>query len=207
MIKENRSWQSVSPQECAEICDKIIATIAPKLQNEILLSNNRYKHLLNRIRELSILSLNRLIEFAKHSEFKPRALEQSFSLNSSMPPLIFDDDNGHKIEITGQIDRIDITDNYYLVIDYKSGSAFINLLQIYYGLKLQLLTYLLVAKNSADALLGNGDAIPAGILYCFLKIPLITSKAKLSTEQLHAEIDKKLKMPGWVLADPEIIKK
>ena len=207
LIKENRSWQSVSPQECAEICDKIIATIAPKLQNEILLSNNRYKHLLKRIRELSILSLNRLIEFSKHSEFKPRALEQSFSLNSSMPPLIFDDDNGHKIEITGQIDRIDITDNYYLVIDYKSGSAFINLLQIYYGLKLQLLTYLLVAKNSADALLGNGDAIPAGILYCFLKIPLITSKAKLSTEQLHAEIDKKLKMPGWVLADPEIIKK
>lgn len=207
LAQQNRSWQSVSSQECEQICDKIIAKIAPKLQNEILLSTNRYKHLLKRIRELSILSLTRLIEFAKHSEFKPRALEQSFGLNSSMPPLIFDDDNGHKIEITGQIDRIDITDNYYLVIDYKSGNAFINLLQVYYGLKLQLLTYFLVAKNATAMLLGDDTAIPAGILYCFLKTPLITSKTKLSDEQLRLEIDKKLKMPGWVLADPEIIKK
>lgn len=207
LAEQNRSWQSVSPTECEQICDKIIAAIAPKLQNEILLSTSRYKHLLKRIRELSVLSLTRLIEFAKHSEFKPRALEQNFGMNSSMPPLIFDDDNGHKIEITGQIDRIDITDNYYLVIDYKSGNAFINLLQVYYGLRLQLLTYLLVAKNAAAALLGEDDAVPAGILYCFLKTPLITSKAKLSDSQLHAEIDKKLKMPGWVLADPEIIKK
>lgn len=207
LAEQNRSWQSVSPHECEQICDKIISTIAPKLQNEILLSTSRYKHLLERIRELSVLSLTRLIEFAKHSQFKPRALEQSFGLGSSMPPLIFSDDDGHRIEITGQIDRIDTADNYYLVIDYKSGNAFINLLQVYYGLRLQLLTYLLVAKNAAAALLNENDAVPAGILYCFLKTPLITSKTKLSGEQLRTEIDKKLKMPGWVLADPEIIKK
>ena len=108
-----------------------------------------------------------------------------------MPPLIFSDDDGHRIEITGQIDRIDTADNYYLVIDYKSGNAFINLLQVYYGLRLQLLTYLLVAKNAAAMLLNENDAVPAGILYCFLKTPLITSKTKLSGEQLRTEIDKK----------------
>lgn len=207
LAEQNRSWQSVSPAECEQICDKIINTIAPKLQNEILLSTSRYKHLLERIRELSVLSLTRLIEFARHSQFRPRALEQNFGLGSNMPPLVFNDDGGHKIEITGQIDRIDTADNYYLVIDYKSGNAFINLLQVYYGLRLQLLTYLLVVQNAAAALLKENDAIPAGILYCFLKTPLITSKTKLSGEQLRMEIDKKLKMPGWVLADPEIIKK
>lgn len=84
-----------------------------------------------------------------------------------MPPLLFTDEDNHKIEIIEQIDRIDFNDNYYLVIDYKSGNAFINLLQVYYGLKLQLLTYLLVAQNTTLQLYNMENAIPAGILYCF----------------------------------------
>lgn len=149
----------------------------------------------------------RLVEFAKHSEFSPKALEQDFGANSSMPPLLFTDEDNHKIEIIGQIDRIDFNDNYYLVIDYKSGNAFINLLQVYYGLKLQLLTYLLVAQNTTLQLYNMENAIPAGILYCFLKTPVITGTNKLSVQQIKTEIEKKMRMPGWVLADPEIIKK
>lgn len=205
--QQQQAWHEVTAEQCQQICHEIIQTIAPKLQNQILLSSNRYKHLLARIEQLAIDSLMRLVEFAKHSEFTPKALEQNFGLNSSMPPLLFNDDHGHKIEITGQIDRIDFSDNYYLVIDYKSGNAFINLLQVYYGLKLQLLTYLLVAQNTTNELYHMDKAIPAGILYCFLKTPLITSNTKLSSNQIKSEIEKKMRMPGWVLADPEIIKK
>ena len=207
LVKRQISWQDVTHEQCQQICKQIIKTIAPKLQNEILLSSNRYRHLLQRIEQLSIDSLMRLVEFAKHSEFSPKALEQDFGANSSMPPLLFTDEDNHKIEIIGQIDRIDFNDNYYLVIDYKSGNAFINLLQVYYGLKLQLLTYLLVAQNTTLQLYNMENAIPAGILYCFLKTPIITGTNKLSVQQIKTEIEKKMRMPGWVLADPEIIKK
>ena len=207
ILKKQKSWSEISPEECTAICDDIVNNLAPRLQNEILLSSNRYKHLLARIKQLAIDSLLRLIEFAKHSEFTPKALEQNFGLNSTMPPLLFNSDNNHKIEITGQIDRIDTKDNYFLVIDYKSGNAFINLLQVYYGLKLQLLTYLLVAKNATLNLYKMSDAIPAGILYCFLKTPTLTSTNKLSTAQIQAEINKKMRMPGWILADTDVIKK
>lgn len=207
LAKQNRSWQSVTQTECEQICDNIIAKIAPKLQNQILLSSRRYAHLLERIKHLAVSSLMRLVEFAKHSEFKPRALEQNFGLNSSMPPLLFNEDNGYKIEITGQIDRIDITDNYFLVIDYKSGNAFINLLEVYYGLKLQLLTYLLVAQNATMQLCNMPEAVPAGILYCFLKMPRLIRMSKLSPEQIKHEVEKEMRMPGWVLADADIIHK
>ena len=207
LAKENRTWASVTQAECERICENIIAKIAPKLQNQILLSSRRYAHLLERIKQLAIASLMRLVEFAKHSEFTPRALEQSFGLNSSMPPLLFNEDNGYKIEITGQIDRIDITDNYFLVIDYKSGNAFINLLEVYYGLKLQLLTYLLVAKNATMQLCKMNEAVPAGILYCFLKMPRLVRMSKLSPEQIKHEVEKEMRMPGWVLADTDIIHK
>lgn len=207
LLQKQKSWADVSPEECTAICDDIVNNLAPRLQNEILLSSNRYKHLLSRIKQLAIDSLLRLIEFAKHSEFTPKALEQNFGLNSTMPPLLFNSDNGNKIEITGQIDRIDTKDNYFLVIDYKSGNAFINLLQVYYGLKLQLLTYLLVAKNATLNLYNMSQAIPAGILYCFLKTPTLTSANKLSTSQIQSEITKKMRMPGWILADTDVIKK
>lgn len=207
LAKANRSWASVEQNEWEQICDEIIAKIAPKLQNQILLSSRRYTHLLERIKQLAVSSLMRLVEFAKHSEFKPRALEQNFGLNSSMPPLLFEEDNGYKIEITGQIDRIDITDNYFLVIDYKSGNAFINLLEVYYGLKLQLLTYLLVAQNATMQLCNLPEAVPAGILYCFLKMPRLVRMSKLSPEQIKREVEKEMRMPGWVLADADIIHK
>ncbi len=206
LLAKQQSWQNVTPKECEQICKDIIQKIAPKLQNEILLSSNRYKHLLSRIEHLAINSIMRLVEFAKHSEFSPTALEQDFGLNSKLPPLLFPNVRGHKIEIIGQIDRIDFNQNYYLVIDYKSGNAFINLLQVYYGLKLQLLTYLLVAQNATTNLYHMENAIPAGILYCFLKTPLITSTTKLSTTQIQTEIEKKMRMPGWVLADIDVIK-
>lgn len=43
------------------------------------------------------------------------------------------------------------------------------------------------------------NAIPAGILYCFLKILVITGTNKLSVQQIKTEIEKKMRMPGWVL--------
>lgn len=207
LAAQNRPWSSVTTDECKSVCQKIITQLAPKLQNQILLSSNRYKHLLERINKLAVDSLLRLIEFSKHSSFKPKAFEQKFGLNSVMPPLLLDDEYGHKIEITGQIDRIDITDNYYLVIDYKSGKAFINLLEVYYGLRLQLMTYLLVAKNAAMSIYDMENAIPAGILYCFLKMPYLTSKQKLSDEEIRKKVEKEMRMPGWVLADVDIIRK
>ena len=41
----------------------------------------------------------------------------------------------------------------------------------------------------------------------FLKTPIITGTNKLSVQQIKTEIEKKMRMPGWILADPEIIKK
>ena len=94
---------------------------------------------------------------------------------------------------------------YYLVIDYKTGQAAINVFEVYYGLRLQLLAYLLVAR---ELLAQQGEQrLPAGMLYAFLQNPLIKAggKGKLSGTELEKQVQKKLRMPGWVVADREII--
>ena len=95
---------------------------------------------------------------------------------------------------------------YVLVTDYKSGNAALTLPEVYHGLKLQLLTYLLVSLQHLAGIAGAEHCLPAGALYYFLRNPLITAKGLLTAEEAQREINKQLKMPGWLLADTGLVR-
>ena len=113
--------------------------------------------------------------------------------------------NGFRLSFKGQIDRLDIHQEqpYFLVLDYKTGQAAINLFEVYYGLKLQLLVYVMVAQQLFHQ--QGKDRLPAGILYAFLKNPVVSSEKRLSDKELAAKVMAELRMPGWVCADQEVI--
>jgi ATP-dependent helicase/nuclease subunit B len=200
-----RDWGSVGDDEYRQVVGDIVDELAPKLQNEILLSTEQHKHLTGRLKQRVARAVKRLIDFDRVSKFKPFLLEQSFGRTAEdLPPLVYmlPDDIG--LEIAGQIDRLDMAntggEKYLLVLDYKSGGAWLKVADVYYGLKLQLLTYLLVATKAFP------DAIPAGILYYFLKNPSLADNVPLSAEEIEKRINNMLKMPGWVLDEPEVIR-
>ncbi|MBS4461911.1 PD-(D/E)XK nuclease family protein [Aerococcaceae bacterium zg-B36] len=79
--------------------------------------------------------------------------EAIFGVKDSLSGFEYPLKNGGKLYITGKIDRIDTvpTQQKLQVIDYKSGQKQFDLSDAYYGLDLQILTYLNVAlKNYAD---------------------------------------------------------
>ena len=200
---EGRRWRDVGEDEARAMCREILERLAPRLRNELLMSTAQYKHQLERIRSVAERSILRLVALDAVSRFHPQVYEQSFGGSMLSYPLGRD----ALLEIRGQIDRMDIDEDgpYFLVIDYKTGDSAINLLEVYYGLRMQLLTYLLVARNLLAGAQGE-EMLPAGMLYFFLKYPMHTSAGKIGPEQAKKEIEKKLRMPGWVLADPEIIR-
>ena len=203
---EGRRWGEVGDEERRAMVEKILEQLAPRLQNELLLSTAQYRHQLERIRILAERSIRRLAAFDAVSEFHPGLFERSFGTAGpgSMPPLSYKL-KGARLEIVGQIDRVDFDEagRYFLVMDYKTGQAFINLIEVYFGLKMQLLTYLLAARN----LLAAGDGLlPAGMLYCFLRSPALSSDRRISVEEAQKRIENGLKMPGWVLAAPEVVR-
>lgn len=205
--QEGRRWAEIDAQECHRICGIILERLAPRLQNEILLSSAQYQNLLQRITRTAETAIRRLTAFDAVSTFHPAAFERSFGRGpGAMPPLVYDLDGQFSLEIEGQIDRIDLDADkkYFLILDYKTGNAYINLLEVYYGLRLQLLTYLLVAKNLLARTEGEA-VLPAGMLYYFLQNPMLTAERKLSAGEAEKELAKKLRMPGWVLADPAVI--
>ncbi len=204
---QGRRWRDVGDEECHDMLDGILDRLAPKLQNELLLSTMQFRHQLMRIRILAERSVRRLIAFDRVSSFHPESYERSFGRGpGAMPPLTYELGDV-RLEIIGQIDRMDLDESgkYFMIMDYKTGQAYINLLEVYYGLKMQLLTYLLAARNLLKQT-EKSEVMPAGMLYFFLRYPMYQSSGKISPEEARKKIENDLKMPGWILAEPEVVK-
>ena len=121
--------------------------------------------------------------------------------------------------LRGQIDRLDACVNedttYLRVIDYKSSPRPLDLTDVYEGLSLQLLVYMLVAVSSwkeivnAYGLTGAGavgstKVVPAGALYFVVRDPIIPTSGPVPEEQSKESLLKSLRMSGLVAGDRQI---
>ncbi len=206
----NRLWGSVTEAECADLCHRLVREIAPQLKNEILFSSAYYRHLLARMERAAKKSLWRLIRLDLQGKFHPLGYEKAFGSGKEFAPLTYPLKDGSILEVRGQIDRIDgclgTDGNLYIVImDYKTGSMEIQLAEVYYGLKLQLLTYLLASCSELQKKSGR-PVVAAGMLYFFLKTQLLSCGGRRSAADIEKEIDKTFKMPGWMLANKKIVR-
>lgn len=150
-----------------------------------------------------------LSEHAKASGFVPIGLELGFGGKGPLPPLTFQLKNGCTMELVGRIDRVDKAESskglLLRIVDYKSSDKGLDLAEVYYGLALQMLTYLdLSITHSADWL--GMRATPAGVLYFHIHDPMIQSNLPLGLDEIEQEIFKKFKMKGLLLGDQEVVR-
>jgi ATP-dependent helicase/nuclease subunit B len=204
------SWASLTKKQCEELAREAVTALAPKLQNEILLSSERHHYIKRKLEQIITRASQVLSEHAKVSGFSPIGLELSFGRNGKLPPLTFSLKNGKRMELAGRIDRVDQAkgenDSTYLrVIDYKSSEKDVNLNEVYYGLALQMLTYLDIVITHSDELV-EMKASPAGVLYFHVHNPLISTSKLLTIDEIENEIMKKFKMNGLMVGDPDVIK-
>ncbi len=113
------------------------------------------------------------------------------------------------MELVGRIDRVDKAESskglLLRIVDYKSSDKGLDLAEVYYGLALQMLTYLdLSITHSADWL--GMRATPAGVLYFHIHDPMIQSNLPLGLDEIEQEIFKKFKMKGLLLGDQEVVR-
>ncbi|MEH7180839.1 helicase-exonuclease AddAB subunit AddB [Neobacillus vireti] len=208
--EQKLSWASLSKKQCEELAREAVNALAPKLQNEILLSSDRHHYIKRKLEQIITRASQVLSEHAKVSGFSPIGLELSFGRNGKLPPLAFSLKNGKRMELAGRIDRVDqATDEnnqtYLRVIDYKSSEKDVNLNEVYYGLALQMLTYLDIVITHSDELI-EMKASPAGVLYFHVHNPLISSSKLLSADEIEKEIMKRFKMNGLMVGDQDVLK-
>lgn len=210
-IQESKlDWGKISREECRALAGEVVDFLAPRLQSEIMLNSARQRYLTGKIKRIVQRATLVLSEYSRRGKFSPVGLELSFGPEGELPAISFILADGSQLIITGRIDRIDAflagAGVYLRVIDYKSGRVTINLSDIFHGLKLQLLTYLEVAIQQAQKLVG-GPGLPGAILYFSIDDPMIKTTGEIPTkEEMEKRILREMKMKGLVLADPAVVR-
>ncbi|WP_136606560.1 helicase-exonuclease AddAB subunit AddB [Paenibacillus dokdonensis] len=208
--EQHRSWGSLSAEECRREAEMTVERLAPMLQGEILLSSKRYGYISRKLKNIVGRASIILGEHARRGSFEPVGLELDFGPGKPLPPLTFELENGTVMEVVGRIDRVDMAqgeDGILLrVIDYKSGQKDLRLHEVYYGLALQMLTYLDVLLTYADEWLGS-KALPAGTLYFHVHDPILQSANGMTMDQAAEELLKRFKMKGLLMADRDVVSK
>ncbi|WRU95868.1 helicase-exonuclease AddAB subunit AddB [Priestia filamentosa] len=206
---EGKEWSELTRQECQELAAFSVGELSLNLQNEILLSSYRHRYLKRKLQQTVERATIILSDHAKASGFAPIGLELAFGPKETLPSLPITLPNGTKMELVGRIDRVDkaMSSKGLLlrIIDYKSSDRDIDLVEVYYGLSLQMLAYLDVVITYAAKWLGK-EALPAGVLYFHVHNPFVNSTKLLKEDEIEEELFKKFKMKGLLLGEEESIK-
>lgn len=206
--KQGRSWGSMTAEECRLEAGKTVDRLSPLLQGEILMSSKRYGYISRKLKNIVGRASVILGEHSRRGSFEPVGLELDFGPGKDLPPLRITLPNGCVMEVVGRIDRVDQAEGeqgiLLRVIDYKSSQKDLKLHEVYYGLSLQMLTYLDVLLTYSEQWLGQ-TALPAGALYFHVHDPLLTSANGMNREQAEQELMKRFKMKGLLTADREVV--
>lgn len=213
LLENKYSWADVTREMCLKLAEQAIEELAPKIQREILLSSNRYQYIKHKLQQIIYRATVILAEQGRRSDFTPLGLEVPFGKDKKMPSLHFALPNGKKMDLVGQIDRIDTAESekgtLLRIVDYKSTGKALDLSEVYYGLALQMLTYLDVAVTHSKTWIQK-EVTPVGVLYFHVHNPILDvsklMKGELPNEAtIEQELLKRFKMKGLVLADKETV--
>lgn len=213
--KDQRSFASLSTAEIKQLAQLGVGETIKKYRAfEILESSKRMNVLKYKLTAVVEKTITALMYQGNRSAFKESYFELRFGKESgdqgtfgikTVPQQIGD----FSLSLKGVIDRIDTArmgDQTYLrVIDYKSGKKELDLDTVYYGLSLQLLTYLDVAIKGL-----NEHVHIAGALYFHVHNPytqineeILTTDALESILQDNQSVH--YRMTGYLPENTEVV--
>lgn len=180
---------------------------------------NRFKALFERFNDMIFEVVKNIQNELKQSDFVPCDFELNLTDENGKSILEIELDNGIKIRINGKIDRVDIFEKngkkYIRIVDYKTGDKDLLFEELYNGINLQMILYLLslTKSNSFDGKYSDSD--PAGVLYMPAKYLPATIEREfdiLDNENIEVGLSKKIeneklknfKMKGLVVDICEI---
>ena len=127
-----------------------------------------------------------ILKEQENSSFKAKKNEFEFKNENAIRINLEDEE----ICIEGKIDRIDKFQNYIRIIDYKTGNISSDFKSIYYGKKIQLISYLSAVSSEKDSKV-------AGVFYFPIHSDYVKNDEK---------IENNYKMRGFLLDDIDVLK-
>ncbi len=188
-VKENKdNLKSLSQDEIKEQTLNVFDSIL-QMKDYQKLTDDENIVTLNMLRD-EVLRFAKFLSYeAINSDFKPMETEYSFK-NENVYVMYQD----KKYKIVGVIDRIDRCDDYFRIIDYKTGSASkqnSSLKNVYYGTKIQVYVYLYAIEKTMGLK-------PFGAFY----LPIVQSYGDATDEN-----ESDYKLYGYFLDDINLVER
>jgi ATP-dependent helicase/nuclease subunit B len=212
LIEQQLELTQLSNAQLQKLIDEISRDLLVLPQFQILSSSNRMQYLSRQLKATinqvakTIAQQQRL---SKSRPFKTEVLFGRIGSQAGLRSLEFKLPHQHLVKVRGKIDRIDLLENkdqtYLGIVDYKSSQHKFSFRDAYYGVSLQMLTYLDALIKNFDLLVPNQKNVqPAGAVYLHLQNPKLDLKDVLKTPFEKAWL-KKNKYQGLLLADPSLL--
>lgn len=171
LIKGGRDFTALNDAERKELAGRIVNDVAEEYGNAVFKASSRNEYILEKIKELTDRTIWAIGKQLESERFVPESFEVRFSLPMRAV------DSTHSVELVGVIDRIDVCEDeenvYVKVVDYKTGNEKFSLYKTYYGLKLQLMTYMMAALDYEERRHPGKKAVPAGMFYFVADNPIV----------------------------------
>ncbi len=143
-VKDNKTLGSLTLKDVDEYLDKNVLEIAKEVYDKKILKR---KSFLSYLKNESRIILQNVVYEQKYSKYKPLLLEEK---------IVDAFDEGEKL--VGFVDRVDTFENYFRIIDYKTGKTQAIKKDLFYGKKMQLFLY-------ADAMQKKLAMLCGGLYY------------------------------------------
>ena len=168
--------------------------------------NQRFMRLFNRLVDISMAIIERLkVEFGV-GNFSPCDFELRIG-GEDIPAYELPLEEG-KLKVTGSIDRVDLMEKdgvkYLRVVDYKTGQKEFKLAELFDGLNIQMVLYLMaLVKNGKEY---YGEVVPSGVLYLPSRLGLknYLGSRMPSNEEIADQKRKSGRLSGMVLDSPVV---
>lgn len=172
------------------------------------IDSKRLQYLFRRNGQELEMVVRELWQELSKAAFIPVDFETAFGDGERMNAITFSG-NDMDAQLRGFVDRVDAWQengqNYFRVVDYKTGKKSFDYCDVFNGLGLQMLLYLFALEQEGASILGP-NPIPAGVQYFPARAPLVSVDGRLSDEEAEQAREKEWKRKGLLLADDQVIR-
>jgi ATP-dependent helicase/nuclease subunit B len=157
VLEKRADWQQLGSVVSRDEIRSYSQAVGQQLRGELMLGTARNKYLLGRIERTLEEIVAAQAEMMRRGQFRPGFTSVEFGEGGRLPALRVTTPDRREAVVRGSVDRVDLLPDgqHAAVFDYKMSASPLAMQEVYHGLSLQLLTYLLVLQASGEELAGT----------------------------------------------------
>ena len=210
LFKLEKDISTLTDGEIDKITMDVFNLLVDSKKYRLSQSSNRMQFIFRQLATTVKRMVWSIVNQSKRSELRVNQTELLFGrlgANKGIEGLSFPLKNGGRLNLRGKVDRVDTfkvdKQLYAGIVDYKSSQTAFDYQKIYYGLMMQMITYLdTVLENSEEIF--NEPAKGIGAFYSRVHHPFIDLK-DLKKQSLEEELLKQYKFDGLIIDQNEIL--